>query len=135
MFQDLARRLRADLLPHIETFARFLAGFLASEHFHRISMIYICFWDFHDAHRFMLFSDMFTHFHRFAVMFVSIIFCFFCGGVCISEYGCLTTVKLGPEPLLDSRLASGHLRTFIVFHGFPEIFVDFNGLLAGSLLG
>ena len=31
------------------------------------------------------------------------------------------------KPLLDSRLASCHLKTFIVFHGFSSIFMDFHG--------
>ena len=90
----------------VETFARFQACFLSSEDFHRILSIFM---------GFQRFSQIFIDFNGFS---------------CISGYGCLTDLRqvLLPlqKPLLDSRLASCHLRTFIVLYGFSWIFIDFH---------
>ena len=54
MLKNLARRLRSNLLPHIGTFARFQAGFSASEDFHLILEIFMDFIDFDKFHIFFV---------------------------------------------------------------------------------
>ena len=82
----------------VETFARFQAGFVSSEAFHRILSIFI---DFHGILK--IFMDF-------------------------RAWG-LTTVRLNllplQKPLLGSRLASCHLKPFIVFFSFSQISIDF----------
>ena len=89
--------VRGKAAAAIETFARFQTGFLSSEGsyvFYRVSWLFI---DFHEVHAFSFLLSYFGH-----------------GSLTLVRGTLLALYK----PLLDSRLASCPLRTFIVFVGF-----------------
>ena len=99
----------------IETFARFQVGFLSSEDFHRISLIFTAF------HRFYIRSLFFISFHR-----ITLIFMDFGAWVLTSVSSDLLPLQ---KPLLDSRLASYPLMTSSVFILFSPDFQPFTDFL------